>query len=194
MTEYTHRFNQIVMHIEDTNDGEKLFRYIDGLNRGIRTRVEIERPATLERAIELAAAWEAPLTYHESDRRHSRRHTRNSDRRHHGHRRRRSHSRNRRDDRGRYRRYVDRPSTSGHGDAMELGQRSRVSFKEPEGRHRRTQSRERPGRSQTPIRSALRRSASADRSRRDVGRRVETRECFKCGKVGHLAADCRQVN
>ena len=192
VADYTHEFKQVAMQVEDTNEGEKLFRYVDGLNSRLKVRVEIERPQTLERAIELAAAWEGPLSHYSTERLRS---SRTSDRLRSS-RRNRSVSRHRRHS---HRREYERAP---RGDAMELGQRTaRVRFREDDRTHRRRSG----SRGQTPRRTGTRtadyqpRSAmkadSARRTNADIGaRRAETRRCFRCDRVGHLAADCRQGN
>lgn len=196
VAEYTHRFKQVVMQIEDTNDGEILFRYIEGLNSRLKVRVEIERPATFERAIELAAAWEGPMNYHDhTQRRRSPRREGGSRYRRGDKRRSRSKGRSYRDERTRYPHYYDRNRNYSRGDAMELGQRTtRVRFEdERSGSRGKPRSNSRP---KTPMRNTRNygRSSSAGRTRVDIGKRAETRECYKCGRVGHLAADCRQKN
>lgn len=202
VAEYTHQYKQIVMHIEDTNDGEKLFRYVEGLNQRIRVRVEIERPRNLERAIELAAAWEGPISHADADyRRQGRRvEGRRSEGRRtdHRHSERRSRSRGRRNERGRYRGHYERPRYTPQGDPMELGQR-RVRFDTSRSRsHDRSRSSSRGtssrDRSKTPGKGILRRPSDAEGSRAEGSRRAETRECFRCGRRGHLAVNCRQEN
>lgn len=193
VAEYTHQYKRIVMHVEDSNDGERLFRYVEGLNSRIRVRVEVERPRTLERAIELAAAWEGPLSHHAEA--ESRRYDRRSDRRRSDRRSsdRQSYNRGRRSSRERYRRPFDRHRYAPQGDPMELGQR-RVRFSTSQGRSRSSSRDSRPrARSQTPGRGILKR-ADAERTRAESSSRAETRECFRCGRRGHLAASCPQEN
>lgn len=226
VAEYTHRFKQIAMQIEDTNDGEKLHRYIEGLNSRLKVRVETERPRTLDRAIELAAVWEGPLDLRDERYRRSPNRERGRGRnlsrgrsqsRGRSYSRGRSQSGERENDRSYRREYPDYSRTRPQGEPMELGNRStRVRYDRsysPDRGRPQTPIRRRPGgaeiapgrRERDSLRAVRfrpggaeiaperreRDSSRAARSRRDVGRRSEDRECYRCGQVGHLAADCQ---
>lgn len=196
VTAYTHHFRRLMLQIEDSNPGEKLFRYLEGLNDRLRTKVEVEAPRDLDHAIALAATWEGPADAARRDRNQDgyRSDSRSRNRRRDGYQGR-SRSRGRGRERGRsssrgrseersYYHHAPAPHRNYAGDRMEIDnvQRNRVHF------DARTPSRERR-RSSTPNprRPAIRSAARASQ----MGDGVERRRCFRCGRQGHLKVNCR---
>lgn len=60
--EYITRFRELMFHVQDSSEGEKIHRFVEGLNERLQVRVDSERPATVNDAFRLAEMWSGAPT------------------------------------------------------------------------------------------------------------------------------------
>lgn len=152
--QYTAKFREIMLTIDDTNEGEKVHRYTEGLTDRVRVQVELQNPDSLEEAVRIAELWAGP-----------------------------------------YENCIRSGGNRYQGNRKGSGHQSGVERMEVDGVYKGYPKKQaRQGYKFVPSKPLKGRDSERQGGRKqdqEPRRRKETRQCYKCGKTGHLARQCR---